>query len=252
MQKNLLSIITVVKNDEQNIQKTIKSIISQKNINYEYIIIDGKSTDNTLKKIRKYKSKINKIISKKDNGIYDAMNKGIKVANGDVIVFCNSGDFFYKNSLQKVMLLFDKFNYDFIFGTVLRNYKKGKILKFGFNFNRMLYNFDFATSHSTGFFLKKKIYNLIGNYNTKFKISADYDLYFRLYKKNLRGGYTKKNQKIGNMKSGGFSSKMSFFQHLIEETKIRIHNSQNILFVLLIFVNAIFKNFNKLFLQNKS
>jgi|TARA_B100001741_G_scaffold307597_1_gene302663 glycosyltransferase involved in cell wall biosynthesis len=252
MQKNLLSIITVVKNDEQNIQKTIKSIISQKNINYEYIIIDGKSTDNTLKKIRKYKSKINKIISKKDNGIYDAMNKGIKVANGDVIVFCNSGDFFYKNSLQKVMLLFDKFNYDFIFGTVLRNYKKGKILKFGFNFNRMLYNFDFATSHSTGFFLKKKIYNLIGNYNTKFKISADYDLYFRLYKKNLRGGYTKKNQKIGNMKSGGFSSKMSFFQHLIEETKIRIHNSQNILFVLLIFVNAIFKNFNKLFLQNKN
>ena len=247
MQKNLLSIITVVKNDEQNIQKTIRSIISQKKINYEYIIIDGKSTDNTLKKIRKYKSKINKIISKKDNGIYDAMNKGIKVANGDVIVFCNSGDFFYKNSLQKVMFLFDKFNYDFVFGTVLRNYKKGKILKFGFNFNRMLYNFDFATSHSTGFFLKKKIYNLIGNYNTKFKISADYDLYFRLYKKNLRGGYTKKNQKIGNMKSGGFSSKISFFQHLIEETKIRIHNSQNILFVILIFMNAVFKNLNKLF-----
>tara|TARA_Y100000992_G_scaffold286947_1_gene239298 strand:- start:45 stop:803 length:759 start_codon:yes stop_codon:yes gene_type:complete len=252
MQKNLLSIITVVKNDEQNIQKTIKSIISQKKINYEYIIIDGKSTDNTLKKIRKYKSKINKIISKKDNGIYDAMNKGLKVANGDVIVFCNSGDFFYKNSLQKVMFLFDKFNYDFVFGTVLRNYKKGKILKFGFNFNRMLYNFDFATSHSTGFFLKKKIYNLIGNYNTKFKISADYDLYFRLYKINLRGGFTKKNQKIGNMKSGGFSSKISFFQHLIEETKIRIHNSQNIFFVFLIFMNAIFKNFNKLFLQNKS
>ena len=79
MQKNLLSIITVVKNDEQNIQKTIKSIISQKNIKYEYIIIDGKSTDNTLKKILKYKSKINKIISKKDDGIYDAMNKGLKL-----------------------------------------------------------------------------------------------------------------------------------------------------------------------------
>ena len=138
---------------------------------------------------------INKIISKKDNGIYDAMNKGLKVAKGEIIVFCNSGDFFYKNSLQKVMYLFDKFNYDFVFGTVLRNYTKGKILKFGFNFNRMLYNFDFATSHSTGFFLKKKIYNLIGNYNTKFKISADYDLYFRLYKKKLKGGYTRKNQR---------------------------------------------------------
>ena len=156
MQKNLLSIITVVKNDERNIEKTIKSIISQKNIKYEYIIIDGKSSDKTLKKILKYKRKINKIISRKDNGIYDAMNKGLKIANGDVIVFCNSGDFFYKNSLQNVMALFDKFSYDFVFGTVLRNYTKGKILKYGFNFDRMLYNFDFATSHSTGFFFKKK------------------------------------------------------------------------------------------------
>ena len=251
MQKKLLSIITVVKNDEQNIQKTIKSIINQKNIKYEYIIIEGKSQDNTLKKILKYKNKINKIISKKDNGIYDAMNKGLKVAKGEIIVFCNSGDFFYKNSLQKVMYLFDKFNYDFVFGTVLRNYTKGKILKFGFNFNRMLYNFDFATSHSTGFFLKKKIYNLIGNYNTKFKISADYDLYFRLYKKNLKGGYTKKNQKIGNMKSGGYSSKVSFLKHLIEETKIRLHNSQNIFYIFLIFINSVFKNFHKIFFQNK-
>ena len=251
--KNLkISIITVVKNNKDTIEKNILSLLNQNYKNYEHIIIDGGSKDGTIEIIEKYRENIKYFISEKDNGIYDAMNKGIKVANGDVIVFCNSGDFFYKNSLQKVMLLFDKFNYDFIFGTVLRNYKKGKILKFGFNFNRMLYNFDFATSHSTGFFLKKKIYNLIGNYNTKFKISADYDLYFRLYKKNLRGGYTKKNQKIGNMKSGGFSSKISFFQHLIEETKIRIHNSQNILFVLLIFVNAIFKNFNKLFLQNKS
>ena len=245
MQKNLLSIITVVKNDERNIEKTIKSIISQKNIKYEYIIIDGKSSDKTLKKILKYKRKINKIISRKDNGIYDAMNKGLKIANGDVIVFCNSGDFFYKNSLQNVMALFDKFSYDFVFGTVLRNYTKGKILKFGFNFNRMLYNFDFATSHSTGFFLKKKIYNLIGNYDTRFRISADYDLYFRLYKKNLKGGFTKKNQKVGNMKSGGFSSKVSFFDHLIEETKIRIHNSQNIFFVFLIFINSVLKNLFK-------
>ena len=246
MQKNLLSIITVVKNDEKNIQKTIRSIISQKKINYEYIVIDGNSEDNTLKKILKYKNRINKIISKKDNGIYDAMNKGIKIAKGEVIVFCNSGDFFYKNSLKKVMILFDKFNYDFVFGTVLRNYTKAKILKHGFNFNKMLYNFDFATTHSTGFFLKKKIYNLIGNYNTKFKISADYDLYFRIYKKNLKGGHTKKNERIGFMKAGGFSSRVSFIKHLVEETKIRLHNSQNIFFVILIFINSFFKNLNKI------
>ena len=87
MQKLLLSVITVVRNDEENIQKTIKSVINQKNINYEYIIIDGDSKDDTLKKINKYKKKIHKIISEKDNGIYYAMNKGIKLAKGDVIVF---------------------------------------------------------------------------------------------------------------------------------------------------------------------
>ena len=242
MQKNLLSIITVVKNDEKNIQKTIKSVIDQKNIKYEYIVIDGKSKDNTLKKIKKFKNKIHKIISKKDNGIYDAMNKGIKIAKGDIIVFCNSGDFFYKNSLSKVMNLFSKYNYDFIFGTVIRNYTKDKILKHGFNFKRMVYNFDFATSHTTGFFLKKKIYKQIGFYDTSFKCSADYDLYFRLHKGKYKGGSTRKNQLIGNVASGGFSSKISFINHIIEESRIRVKNKQNFFIILVIFVNGIIKN----------
>ena len=150
--KKTLSIITVVKNDEKNIQKTIRSIVDQKKMEYEYIIIEGRSSDKTLEKILKYKKKIDKIISQKDKGIYHAMNKGIKLANGEIIVFCNSGDFFYKNSLTKVMDLFNKFNYDFVFGTVVRNYTKSKILKYGFNFKKIIYNFDFATSHTTGFF----------------------------------------------------------------------------------------------------
>ncbi len=245
MQKLLLSIITVVKNDEKNIQKTIKSIISQKNVKYEYIIIDGKSQDNTLKIIKKYKKKINKIISEKDKGIYDAMNKGIKNARGDIIVFCNSGDFFYKNSLSKVMDLFDQKNYDFVFGTVIRNYLKGKVFKHGYSFKRMLYNFDFATSHTTGFFLKRDVYKKIGLYDIKFKCSADYDLYFRLYKGNFKGGATKKNQIIGNVASGGHSSKIGFLDHLLEETKIRNKNNQSIFIIILIFINAIIKNIAK-------
>ena len=240
--KKKLSIITVVKNDEKNIEKTIKSIVFQKKRDYEYIIIDGKSNDGTIKKIRKYKKKIDKIISKKDKGIYDAMNKGLKLSKGEIIVFCNSGDFFYKNSLNKVISLFEANNYDFVFGTVMRNYTKKRILKHGFDFDRILYNFDFSTSHTTGFFLKKKIYNLIGNYNLKFRISADYDLYFRLYKRGLNGGFTKKNIKIGNVASGGYSSKISFLEHLIEESKIRLHNKQNIFMVLLIFINSLIKH----------
>ncbi len=240
--KKKLSIITVVKNDEKNIEKTIKSIVFQKKKDYEYIIIDGKSNDGTITKIRKYKKKIDKIISKKDKGIYDAMNKGLKLSKGEIIVFCNSGDFFYKNSLNKVISLFEANNYDFVFGTVMRNYTKKRILKHGFDFDRILYNFDFSTSHTTGFFLKKKIYNLIGNYNLKFRISADYDLYFRLYKRGLNGGFTKKNIKIGNVASGGYSSKISFLEHLIEESKIRLHNKQNIYMVLLIFINSLIKH----------
>lgn len=240
--KKKLSIITVVKNDEKNIEKTIKSIVFQKKKDYEYIIIDGKSNDGTITKIKKYKKKIDKIISKKDKGIYDAMNKGLKLSKGEIIVFCNSGDFFYKNSLNKVIGLFDANNYDFVFGTVIRNYTKKKIIKHGFDFDRILYNFDFSTSHTTGFFLKKKIYNLIGNYNLKFKVSADYDLYFRLYKKGLNGGFTKKNIRVGNVASGGYSSKISYFEHLIEESKIRIHNKQNIYMVLLIFINSLIKH----------
>ncbi len=245
MQKYLLSVITVVKNDQRNIQKTIKSIISQKKNNIEYIVIDGKSEDNTLKEVKKFKRNIDLILSEKDDGIYSAMNKGIKFAKGEIIVFCNSGDFFYKNSFKKILKLFKKENFDFVFGTVLRNYTKNKILKYGFDFDRIKYNFDFATSHTTGFFLKKKIYKKIGNYNTKFKISADYDLYFRLYKGNFIGGYTSKKDKIGNVASGGYSSKRTFLSHLVEESKIRLHNKQNIFIVILIILNAIIKNFIK-------
>tara|TARA_B100001057_G_scaffold81270_1_gene76606 strand:- start:3956 stop:4705 length:750 start_codon:yes stop_codon:yes gene_type:complete len=240
-----LTVITVVKNDEKNIEKTIKSVIKQKKINIEYIIIDGSSKDQTLNIIKKYRTRIDKIISEKDNGIYYAMNKGIKLSKNDIIVFCNSGDFFYPNSLKKILDLFNKFDYDFVFGTVLRNYTTSSILKFGFDLKRLKYNFDFATSHTTGFFLKRKIYKKIGFYNTYFKISSDYDLYLRLFKNNCKGGYTKKRDLIGYVAKGGFSSKVSFLNHAIEEFKIRIYNKQNLIYSTIIFLNSLIKNLIK-------
>lgn len=241
MQTFLLSVITVVKNDEKNIENTIKSIISQKNVNLEYIVIDGFSTDNTLSIVKKYSKFISKIISEEDLGIYDAMNKGINIVNGDIVVFCNSGDFFYENSLEKVIKIFKKNTCDFVFGTVLRNYSPGQILKYKYNPKRIYYNFDFATSHSTGFFLKKKVYDQIGLYSNKFKCSADYDFYFRLIKNNYKGTVTSKDTLIGNVASGGYSSTFSYLGHLIEETKIRLHNKQNFFMVMLIFLNTIIK-----------
>ena len=248
-QKNKVkfSVVTVVKNDQNKISKTIKSILNQSFKNYQYIIIDGNSSDQTKKKILKYKKKLHICISENDKGIYYAMNKALKYVKGEIIVFVNSGDTLTRDALKEVKKVFNSnINYDFVFGTVKRHYTKKTIIKHGFNRNRLRYNFDFATSHSTGFYVKSKILKKYGKFNTKFKISADYDLYYRLIlKNNLTGGSTPKNKIIGIMSKGGFSSKISFFEHLKEEMKIRIHNKQNLFLIILIFFNAIIKNFFK-------
>ena len=247
LKKPFFSIITVVKNDQSNIQKTIKCIIAQSYTNFEYIIIDGKSEDNTIKKINVYKKKISHILSERDDGIYFAMNKGIKLAKGKVLLFVNSGDIITKNALSIVHDLFMKNNkIDFIFGTVKRHYTTSTIIKSGYKKKRLSYNFDFATSHSTGFFIKLASLKKVGKFNTKYKCSADYDLYYRaIIKKKLNGISTNKNNIIGIMKSGGYSSKFNFYQHLLEETKIRYDNGQSIIIIFLIFLNAIIKNLFK-------
>tara|TARA_Y100000996_G_C22547191_1_gene652268 strand:- start:1269 stop:2054 length:786 start_codon:yes stop_codon:yes gene_type:complete len=243
------SVITVVKNSENLIKKTITSIQNQKFKSFEYIIIDGLSSDNSIKKILNNKKSITHLLSEKDNGIYFAMNKGIKLAKGKVIVFVNAGDELTKNALAIIERKFKSSpKIDFVFGTVRRHYTKAIILKHGFNPKRLLYNFDFATSHSTGFYLKRKILNQLGGFNTNYKCSSDYDLYYKiLIKKKLIGADTKRNQLIGIVKSGGFSSKVSFFEHLYEESRIRINNNQNFFLIILIFLNATIKKFLKVF-----
>ncbi len=245
--KPKFSIITVVKNNETGISDTIKSIIEQSYKNFEYLIIDGKSSDKTTQKILKFKKKINILICEKDEGIYFAMNKAIKFAKGEIIVFVNSGDLLKRHALKIVNNIFQKNkNFDYVFGTVIRHYTKSTILKHGVNINRLKYNFDFATAHSTGFFLKTKIFKKYGLFNTNYKCSADYDLYYRLILKNkINGGSTNKNEIIGVVKSGGFSSKISFLDHVLEETKIRLNNNQNFLFVAIIFCNSIIKGILK-------
>ena len=247
--KPYFSIITVVKNDENNIGKTIASISSQSFKNFEYIIIDGNSNDNTLKNIRKRKKNFDTLISEKDKGIYYAMNKAAKISSGKIIVYVNSGDELTKNALKIIQKKFEESKIiDYVFGTVRRHYTKKVILKYGININRLNYNFDFATSHSTGFYIKRKTFKKLKYFNTKYKYSADYDLYYRLIIKNkIYGNSTKKNELIGIMKSGGYSSKISFFEHLKEEMKIRYDNGQNLLLIILIFFNALIKNKIKTF-----
>jgi len=251
--KILISIITVVRNDEANIEKTIKSIICQKDETVEYIIIDGNSSDNTTKIIDNYINHIDKFISEPDKNLYDAINKGIKLSSGKIIGICLSGDHYKPDAFNIVRNYFTKKpDVDFFFGSIIRNYTDSTVIKQGFNPKRILYNFDAQTSISTGFFITKNAYDTVGEYDLNFPVSSDYDFFYRIMiKHKLKGISSDKDEIVGEMSAGGLSSKVTFMNHLKEEFKIRFKNKQNIFFICLIFVNAIFKNLPRIFREFK-
>lgn len=173
MIKYKISIITVVKNDEKNIEKTIKSVLNQTYKNYEHIVVDGKSNDKTFEIVKKYKKV--KLISKKDKNLWDALNTGIKNSKGEIIGILNSNDFFYKNALKIVNKYFNKNNIDFLFGTV----KKDRLF-WKFEPKKIYYRFNIYPSHSIGFFIKSEKQKKLGFYNINYNICSDYDLFYRM------------------------------------------------------------------------
>jgi len=234
--KYKISIVTVVKNNEETIENSIKSVIDQNYDNIQYIVIDGGSTDNTLKILNKYKNFIDILISKKDNGIWDAMNKSLVHAEGDIIGFLNSDDYYYKGTFDCVNRYFNNQNINFLFGSV-EKYK----LMHGYNPKIIDWSFGFYTSHSVGFFIKTKDHKMIGNYNTKY-LSADLDFFYKMIKKfKLKGISSSKNEIFGKFKSGGFSSKINYIDHLLDLNKIRIDNKQNSIIVYFLFFIKIIK-----------
>ena len=241
----LFSIITPVLNNKGGLLETIKSIKKQNFGNYEYIVIDGGSTDGTLEVIKNEKF-ITKWISEKDEGIYDAINKGLRFSKGKIINTINSGDRYYsKKSLEIIKKYFDENNVSFVFGAVL----KKKIL-YKYQPRKMFWTFNFYPAHSSGFFVKKEVHDKIGNYSLKFPCSSDYDFFWRLIKKNnYKGISTKEDEIIGIFERGGFSSKYGVFKHIWEETLIRLNNRQNVFVVLTILILRLLKNFYKLFIK---
>ena len=243
MNKNYkISIITVTKNSESFLEECILSLDKQSYRNYEHIIIDGCSTDNTINLIKKHKNKIAYWVSEKDEGLYDAMNKGIKKCSGDIIGILNSDDIYYPQALSIVSEYFNlNKKLDFLFGSV----NKYKLLH-GYNPKKIKWSFGFYTSHSVGFFIKKKSQLKVGLYNLKYKYSSDYDLFYRMIVHfKLKGMATKKEEILGKFRSGGISTRLSYIKYLKENTKIRIDNGQNIIFVYLIFLARFLRNFRK-------
>lgn len=123
-----ISIVTVCYNASVSIEDTIRSVIGQTYSNIEYIIIDGGSTDNTIDIIKKYQDKISFWVSEPDNGIYNAMNKGIKIATGQWINFMNAGDYFYDNYVLENIFV-NKYDADIIYGAVERRYSRGAVVE---------------------------------------------------------------------------------------------------------------------------
>jgi len=243
IKKPLLSIIIVTYNSEKYLEECLKSVLKQNFKNYEIIIIDNQSQDKTLDIIRKYKKNISFWKSEKDRGIFDAMNKGIKNSSGKIISILNSDDFFYQNALKTVNKYFSDKRIDYLFGTVLK-----KKLYSGFKPHQIRWKFNIYPSHSVGFFIKKKVHNEIGLYNTKYRHSNDYDFFYRLItNKKFFGVRTLRTEILGKFRDGGFSSKIKFFDRLFMEIRIRFNNQQNILDLFIIFLGrCIFKIVNYL------
>ncbi|MFB9054523.1 glycosyltransferase family 2 protein [Formosa undariae] len=207
-----VSIITATYNSEKTIEDCLKSVLNQDYDSIEYIIIDGASTDDTLNIIEKFKQKHDNVISisEPDKGIYDALNKGIEKATGDVVGFLHSDDFFASNeTISHIVEAFGTTKVDGVYGDlhyinstnsdkIVRNWKSkpfsDKLLKQGW-----------MPAHPT-LFLKKKVYNTHGLFNIKFKIAADYDLMLRIFKdKKLHFNYLP--EVITKMRVGGASNR---------------------------------------------
>tara|TARA_B100001175_G_C19389788_1_gene580833 strand:+ start:86 stop:826 length:741 start_codon:yes stop_codon:yes gene_type:complete len=239
-----ISIITVTKNSEKYLEENILSVINQSHKNYEHIIIDGNSTDQTKNIINKYKKKISYWVSEPDNGLYFAMNKGLEKATGDIIGILNSDDIFYPDALKIVNQYFiNNSKLDFLFGSVYKHK-----LMHGYNPKKIKWTFGFYTTHSVGFFIKKEAQKKVGYYDTQYKWSADYDLFYKMIVKfKFQGISTKTDEILGKFRVGGLSSRIKYLDFLLENNRIRLNNGQNFILVYLIFTLRILRNIKNFF-----
>lgn len=219
-----ISIITVTYNSGETLRDTIESVLSQSYPDFEHIIVDGESKDNTVNIIREYEPKYKgrlKWISEPDKGIYDAMNKGIKMATGEIIGILNSDDFFTSNDiLSKIVSNLN--DADAIYGDVhyVNNNDLKKSVRYysSANFTREKMKMGFMPAHPS-FYCKKKIFDKVGLYDTSFRIAADFDFLLRaIYIHNIKTSYLPYDfvtMRTGGASTNGFKShKKIILEHL--------------------------------------
>lgn len=203
-----ISIITAAYNSADTIRDTLASVAGQTYGPVEHIIIDGLSRDNTLDIVREY-GHVARIVSEKDNGIYDAMNKGVQLAGGDVVGILNSDDFYASpDVLEQVMASFNDPTVDVVYGdlqyvkkndvyVVTRHWKSGQ-------YKRKHFYYGWMPPHPT-FFVRRRIYEKVGLFNTDLRSAADYEMMLRiLVRHNARASYIPRV--LVKMRAGGMSN----------------------------------------------
>lgn len=208
MQDFKISLITVTFNAGSTISRCIESVIGQNFTNIEYIVIDGGSTDNTLEILDQYKAHINILVSESDKGIYDAMDKGIKLANGDVIGMLNADDFFADSIVlntiadtfvkQEAQIVYGDLDYINLQGKIVRKWRSGV-------YTRNKFKYGWMPPHPT-FYCKKDLFKQFGLYSLEHGTAADYELMLRfMYLYKVKAVYLPKV--LVKMSTGGASNK---------------------------------------------
>ncbi len=205
-EKTLVSIITVSYNSETTIKDTIESVLNQSYQNIEYIIIDGQSKDSTLQIIKSYENSFSKRgityswISEPDKGIYEAMNKGLKKAKGNLIGIINSDDWYEPDAIASILNLNKTNNQAIISGAMNRVTHQKKVYKTMYNKNIVNIKSYMPINHPATF-VPKSVYEKVGNFDESYQLSADYDFIFRAFNNNTPFLFTKKV--IVNMRNTG-------------------------------------------------
>ena len=207
-----ITIITVCYNSAATIEKTIQSVANQTHANIEYIVVDGNSKDATLAIIKNYEGIITQWISEPDQGLYDAMNKGIALATGDLIGILNSDDTFYSDDVIAQISTFHKlYDLDSSVGNIVQHNEFDKIVRLysSKNWRPTKLKIGFMPPHPA-LFIKKEIFATYGTYNLGFTIGADYELITRFFLKNKiswqYSGITTTAMLVGGLSSSGMSS----------------------------------------------
>ncbi len=203
----LISIVTVVRNGEKHIEQAILSVLNQSYDNIEYIVIDGDSSDKTLEIIKKYENQIDYWVSKRDGGIYDAMNKGIMLSSGSVIGILNSDDCYVRGSVEISVqaLLRSRADYSYAkVGYIDSNERVRTITPLTNKFKR-LYLQEMPYSHISAF-VRDYVYKKVGLFSTAYKIAGDHDMAVRIYRANFKA--TVVDEVVGYLRSGGISNSL--------------------------------------------